>query len=298
MTHIISRPLTASLAFAGVAALFAAAAPAHAEAVIGLTTTNALVTFDSASPSFATNPVTITGLFAPNETIVGIDLRPATGAIYGLSNAGRLYTLNSLTGLATFASTITGATLTGGSFGVDFNPTVDRLRITSSAGQNLRVDVTTGVATVDGAISGATTSVSGSAYTNNFAGATTTTLYDISAATDTLYMQAPPNNGTLVAVGPLNVDTTGVSGFDISGATGIAYASLTSGDTGDSGFYTINLGTGAATLVGMLGYNGNTAIAAPLLGLTVSAVPESGTYALMAAGLLAIGAFVRRRRSA
>ena len=77
----------------------------------------------------------------------------------------------------------------------------------------------------------------------------------------------------------------------------MAYAGLTldGTDTGKSGLYSINLGTGAATLIGDFGIGGNTAISPPLLGLTVAAVPEPGTYAMLIAGLLGIGLVGRRR---
>lgn len=299
MNRATSHPPSRLAALAGLALACAAlAAPslARAEAVVGLTTTNALLTFDSTTPLSGTTPVAITGLVAPGESIVGIDLRPATGTLYGLSNAGRLYVLNGATGAATLASTLSSS-LSGSSFGMDFNPTVDRLRITSNAGLNYRVNVDTGAVTVDTPLNGATSNIVGSAYTNNFAGATSTALYGISAASDTLYLQNPPNNGTLTAIGGLGVDTTGVVGFDISGATGAAFASLTDGDTGDSAFYGINLVTGAATLIGAIGYGGNAAIAAPLLDITVAAVPEPGTTAMLFAGLLAVAGIARRRNA-
>ena len=284
---------------AAVAASLLCAAPlAQAEAVVGLTSTNALVTFDTATPMNASMPVTISGLIGANETILGIDRRPANGLLYGLGSSGRLYTLNTLTGAATFASQISGATLSGTAFGVDFNPVPDRLRITSNAGQNLRIDVTTGVAAIDAALNGPTTSEAGSAYTNNFAGTASTTLYGISSATDSLYTQFPPNAGTLTLVGALGFDTVAVTGFDISGTSGLAFASLTNGDTAESSFYSINLATGAATLIGAFGIGGNPALAAPLLGiaLNVGVIPEPGSYALLLAGLLAVGSIVHRRR--
>ena len=294
-----SRSTTPRARMIAVAASLLCAAPlAQAEAVVGLTSTNALVTFDTATPLNAAAPINITGLIGASETILGIDRRPATGVLYGLGSSGRLYTLNTLTGAATFASQISGATLSGTAFGVDFNPVPDRLRVTSNAGQNLRIDVTTGVATIDAALNGPTTSLAGSAYTNNFAGAVSTTLYGISSATDSLYVQSPPNNGTLVLVGALGFDTVAVTGFDISGTSGLAFASLTNGDTAESSFYGINLATGAATLIGAFGIGGNPALAAPLLGiaLNVGVIPEPGSYALILAGLLAVGSVVRRRR--
>ena len=90
----------------------------------------------------------------------------------------------------------------------------------------------------------------GSAYTNNFAGATMTTLYAIDSTTDQLLIQNPPNNGTLAPVGPLGVDTSDEVGFDITANDDGAYASLTIGGT--TRLHRIDLTTGAATSSGRL----------------------------------------------
>ena len=58
-----------------------------------------------------------------------------------------------------------------------------------------------------------------------------------------------PNNGKITTIGALGANTSEFVGFDITGDTGIAYATLTLGAAGSS-LYTINLTTGAATLVG------------------------------------------------
>jgi hypothetical protein len=52
-------------------------------------------------------------------------------------------------------------------------------------------------------------------------------------------------------VGAIGVSFDADSGFDISSQTGVAFASLNAG--GFTRLYTINLATGAATLVGTVG---------------------------------------------
>ena len=88
--------------------------------------------------------------------------------------------------------------LSGANFGVDFNPVADRLRVVSNTGQNLRINVDTGDTINDGTIAPASASVSASAYTNAFPGTTTTRLFNLNLATNSLDLQDPPNNGTLV----------------------------------------------------------------------------------------------------
>ena len=189
---------------------------------------------------------TITGL-QTGETILGIDMRPATGQLYALGSSSRLYVLNTSSGVATAIGTVPFATLLSGtSFGFDFNPTVDRIRCISNTGQNLRLHPETGlISAIDGLFNPGTPSVTASAYTNNFAGATTTVLYNIDNVTDKLNKQDPPNNGTQVEVGALGVNVEAVSGFDITSRSGIGYAALKIADK--SAIYTINLTSGAAT---------------------------------------------------
>ena len=187
-----------------------------------------------------------TGLQA-GENVLGIDFRPANGQLYILGSTSRIYTVNASSGAAAAVGTVPFATpLSGTSFGFDFNPTVDRIRIVSNTGQNLRVHPETGVvAFVDGALKPGTPAITSAAYTNNFAGATTTTLFDIDSETNMLYKQDPPNDGTLTSVGMLNVDITAANGFDIGGTSNAGYAILSTAS--GTKFYRINLTTGAAT---------------------------------------------------
>ncbi|GAB4040380.1 hypothetical protein GCM10028774_44790 [Spirosoma jeollabukense] len=211
-----------------------------------------LLVFNPMSPA----PVSkaIAGL-QNGETLVGIDTRPLNGQLFALGSSSRLYSI-AVTATASWSAVAVGSagafTLAGTDFGFDFNPTVDRIRVVSNTGQNLRLVPDNGtLAATDGVLSfsgvSGTPNVSAAAYTNNFAGATTTTLYDIDIRTGSamLFTQAPPNNGTLNSVGMLGVDAESANGFDIGGTTGTAYALLRVG--GSTKIYTINLTTGAAT---------------------------------------------------
>jgi hypothetical protein len=228
----------------------------RAETIVALTSGNRLLFFDSNFPVTITKSITVTTV--GNEALVAIDFRPATGDLYAMAISGRLYLLN----LTTNAAAIPPATptpLVGTSFGFDFNPTVDLIRVTSDGDQNIRLnpnsgsliatDTTLAYAASDVHVAG-NPNIVGSAYTNNFAGAISTILYDIDSTFDTLVYQDPANSGQLHTVGNLGVDTNATVGFDISQTTGFAYALLTQG-TG--ALYTINLASGAATLIDTIG---------------------------------------------
>ncbi|RNL51712.1 DUF4394 domain-containing protein [Pedobacter jejuensis] len=220
---------------------------------------NELLIFNplSASPTPIVKAITGT---QTGENILGIDMRPLNGQLFALGSSSRIYAINASSGVATAVGTAPLSTLiTGTSVGFDFNPTVDRIRIVTNTGQNFRINPADGTLTVDGAISLTTASISGAAYTNNFAGATTTVLFDIDSQGDRLYRQDPPNNGTLVDVGALGVNVETNNGFDIGGTSGIAYGIFTV--AGTQKIYSINLTTGVATA--------GATITAPVRGFTL-----------------------------
>ncbi|MCG3159846.1 MAG: hypothetical protein JMDDDDMK_00871 [Acidobacteria bacterium] len=237
--------------------------------VYAVTTANNLVSFNAATPGVIASTVAITGL-AQGETIAGIDFRPRNNQLYGVSSASRVYNINITTGAATPAgSAAFTPALNGTAFGVDFNPLPDRIRLTSDAEQNLRLNPDTGAVTntdttlayaTGDANASANPNVVGSAYTNSFNGATTTTLYGIDSNLDILVRQgsiggAPdsPNNGRLSTIGALGVNTSDQIGFDIAAPNDLAFASLTTQGASSSSLYSINLNTGAATLIGNIG---------------------------------------------
>lgn len=210
---------------------------------------NALQIFNPNNPAQGLVTKSITGLQS-GEGILGIDFRPLNGQLYALGSTSRLYTINLGTGAASVVGTGTATQFTtplaGTEFGFDFNPTVDRIRVVSNTGQNLRLNPIDGtVASVDGAINPALSTLSAAAYTNNFAGATSTQLFVIDATTDKLYLQDPPNNGTIVEKGSLGINITGANGFDIGAKSQNAYLLASVGT--ENKIYMVNLATGAAT---------------------------------------------------
>nr|WP_315231892.1 DUF4394 domain-containing protein [uncultured Flavobacterium sp.] len=209
------------------------------------TTGNMLVRFNPTSGN--NNSVALTGL-AASESIVGLDFRPANGALYAISNQSRLFSVNTASGALTVVGSTLVPGLSGTAFGFDFNPTVDRIRLVSNTGQNLRLHPDLGtVVAVDGNLNPGTPFITGAAYTNNIAGATTTALFVIDSQTDMLFRQDPPNNGTLVSIGNLGVNVDADSGFDIGGNSATAFALLKVNSV--TSVYSINMATGAATKV-------------------------------------------------
>jgi hypothetical protein len=258
MTHRFVRQF---LAVAGIfIGLLGPARHAAAEKAYGLVAPNTLILFDTAAPGTVLRTIPIV-LFTGPDQIVAIDSLPtgelSQGVLFGLGASGRLYRIDQRLGHAQVYTTFSAPA--GTAFGFDFNPIDGSVRIVSDTGQNLRLNRTiNATASVDTPLSPAG-SVVASAHTNVFLGvnATTTTLYGIDSASDTVVRQGSidgtpdsPNGGALTTIGPLGVDATAAVGFDI-GFQNRAFATLTVG--GVSGLYSIDLSTGAATLVGNFG---------------------------------------------
>jgi fibronectin-binding autotransporter adhesin len=231
---------------------------------------NQLLRFDSATPGTIDHTTSLTGVTS-GQSILGIAFRPATGELYAIGeNAantfGQIYTINTTTGVATlvgsgFALPQASGAAAAGVVGFAFNPTVDRIRITNSGTENFRVDPDTGaIAGVDTTLSSA--NIDGTAYTNNVGTATSTTLYGLAFTIDSLVTigglngSPSPNSGTVTTVGATGLVTTSqndylaIEGDNGPGNNNSAWAAL---DTGTTSLYTIDLTTGAATPVGLIG---------------------------------------------
>jgi hypothetical protein len=275
---------TAAASAIGLAAVAAvtAASPAAADTppatIVGLVNGNALVQFQESFPTMFDSLVLIKGL-APGEVVMSIDGRPGTGQLLALAvnpaggaSDGKLYWIDPDTGAATPAGAATfDVDDTAPRTAIDINPTVDRLRVVGTDDQNLRVNPNNGaLALTDADLSypavplGLEPIVS-IAYDRNVAASAAggiTTLYGISQSGSLVTIGGvnstpSPNLGQVFAIGALGATPDDEHiGFDIT-AQNNAYASMTVG--GETGLYTVNLATGAATLVGNIG-NGDLAI--------------------------------------
>ncbi|MGW1979005.1 DUF4394 domain-containing protein [Streptomyces sp. NPDC001889] len=238
----------------------AGSAPAALTAV-GLTAEQRLVGFGVDKPSATRSIGQVTGL-SGDTGLVGIDFRVQDRKLYGVGDAGGVYTLDTTNARAVKVSQLTIA-LSGQRFGVDFNPAANRLRVISDTGQNLRhnIDDSGGAlgTVADGTLTHATVppatalGVTAAAYTNNdLSAATATTLFDLDTRGDRVVVQSPANSGSLAATGGLGVDAGENAGFDIhfSPATGTnhGYATLHSG--GGHRLYEVDVLTGAVRDLG------------------------------------------------
>ena len=262
------------------AALALTALSSQAVTLVGLTSSNEIARIDTTNVAAATS-MAISGLDA-GDRFVGIDLRPG----------------NEFTGAATFVAGLSSSIVNSSlGYGIDFNPAADfsgaaSLRFVSSAGDNYAINANTGAVVVATSIA---PGFGGVGYTNSQPNPTVApaapSLYYLNSNSDTLAVATSAfNNPTINNVGSLGVDVLRANGFEVL-ADGSAFAGLNvDGSSLTSGIYRINLATGAATSVGT--FNGT------LSGLTVSAVPEPETYALMMAGLGVVGFMAKRRKAA
>lgn len=230
--------------------------------VYGLTTSGELAKFgtDNAAASLTTSAITGLG---SGETLADIDFDTNDGLLTGLTTNGKLYTINTDSGAATF----TLAASVGTPQVIDFNPAAQRLRVLSAGGNNYRLTPATtadkaGTVTSDGSLvylnsdanTGKNPNLVAAAYSNSFKDfkpeGSATTLYSVDADLDILvkHTSAADAAGTfsvLNSVGPLGVDATANTGFDIYGLNE-AYLSISADNS--TKLYSLNLKTGAATL--------------------------------------------------
>ncbi len=258
-----------------------------------------LIRFDAANVGGAT----ATSLSTPLDAI---DFRPATGQLFGYSSAAdAYYTVDTATGVVTPFPVSSGATVaptSGGNVDIDWNPTIDRMRTVGSENENIVFNPTTGGAAAQTALFyqsgdvnfGTDPLIAGNAYTNNFAGATTTQQYVLDYGLNTIATLGN-NAGTLGTLGGLTLNGAAVDfnadiGFDIAtiGGANMFFAILNRG--GLSALFTIDIATRELTQLGVFAGEFG-----PLSGLAISPeIPLPAGVLLFLTGIA--GLFAAKRR--
>jgi|TARA_R110001599_G_scaffold344398_1_gene567886 hypothetical protein len=250
---------------------------------------NRIAFMDFASPANSLTTIgAVTGLTL-GDTLVSIDRRPQNGFLYGLgynsvADTVTLYVIHPETKVATSLGFAGGFTTDGINpaqignsstrFEIDFNTAVDRIRVINSLGKNFRMNPNTGTVVdgnnglvapatlpagtnMDGALNGTSVTAQGTAYVNNVANnGGITTQYTIDENSDNLFIQSPPNEGTLSDPKELTPRISSVLGFDIAPGvsvtannnpvtTGSGYLLMRSGANTAESLATVNLVTGA-----------------------------------------------------
>jgi uncharacterized protein DUF4394 len=219
---------------------------------------NLLLQFNERNPERLRDIQAIRGL-PDGTTLRGIDFRPATGDLYGIGSDSVVYRVNPQTGIAVAEGPAFTPALRGNSFGVDFNPTVDKIRITSDQLLNKRVNPDEGTTLLDDKdLNPGMPQVVGSAYTNSsftpfVSRPTTTVLYAVDAATDQVFVQNPPNDGTLTMPKRLRFDVGLQTGFDIAGADNTGYIATSTPRSRGTSIYKVDVLTGKSRELGRVG---------------------------------------------
>lgn len=236
-----------TIALAALAAAIGTASAAQAEQVAALIGDSTIAIVDTAAKK-VTRSMKVSGI---SGALVGIDVRPADGMLYGLAADGTVVTIDA-SGKATVKSKLETMLPAGVVATVDFNPAADRLRVMGNDGTNLRANVDDGKVVKDGNHKFADTdmhkgekpNIVAGAYSNSFKGTKETALYNIDGTIGALVKQAPPNDGVLGAIGKLGIKPARAA-FDIladgkGGNTGW----LMAGDT----LYSVDLASGKAAM--------------------------------------------------
>ncbi len=235
--------------------------------VVAVTSNGEVLRFNIGQPKRVLDRKPLLGLEV-GDRLVGIDYRVARGQLYALSAQGRLYTLDVGSGKLTAVGAGTKLDLGAQPVGFDFNPVADRIRVVDGQGRNWRLHPDTGaVAAQDAELkyAGAEAAQSrkprlaAAAYSYNKINDKITTNYAVDLARMALVRQGSmegvmpvvsPNTGELRDVGALGVSPATDAAFDIADVDNAAVLALVTG--GRTRLYSVDLGTGRATLVGSI----------------------------------------------
>lgn len=187
--------------------------------IFALNTNNVLMVMRAGATGFTR----LVRLDDGNSNFIGIDVRPADGKLYALTDTGIIYTValgSANLGALTRVSAMSPRFNSGFQSLMDFNPVLNALRLIGSNDQNFAVvnsggnlnatAVQTAISYMAGDVNaGADPNISAGSYTNNFVGATTTLFYAIDYDLDTFVTIQPATPGGSSATGGGKLQTIG-----------------------------------------------------------------------------------------
>jgi hypothetical protein len=221
------------------------AAPVAADTAIGLAGDRTLVMIDLGSGQ-------VTGMrdVQMQGRMLGIDYRPATDTLIGVTDMFEVVAIDPETGA--FSSIVQmDAEMPieqGAAVIVDINPAADALRFMSGT-TNHRINLGSGAVMVDGTLNFTDGTegmpmVGGTAYSNSFGRPEATAMYNIDTSLGALLLQTAPNAGENEVIGSLGVTLEGPIAFDIvTDVDGNNTAWLAA----NGGLHTVSLADGSVT---------------------------------------------------
>lgn len=259
-----------ALALSGCTAMQEGAGTPSKETLQVVTDKLELLTLNAGQPTKVLKRVQLSGL-AAGDTLVGIDYRIAKGVLFALAKSGRLYTVDTATGVLKPVGAAPAVTLQGDAVGMDFNPVADRVRVMSTSGQNVRLHPDTGaLAATDPAPfyaagdrrAGVKPEVAAAAYTYNKKDDKLTTNFAIDRNGGFLVTMGSAegvqpvvsfNTGQLYTVGALGVTEMSDASMDIADVSGAAFAAVRLKSHATTRLYSVDLQTGKGTFIGTVG---------------------------------------------
>ena len=241
--------------------------------LVGITDDNTLITFNAGTPERLLNQVPIKGL-VDGEQITGLDFDARRPALYALTNAGRVLTVDTDTGQIKSAGAVLKG-VAGEHWCMDVDAKGQFLRMVSAEGAywRLPLDAKTGQAgpvqigpTLHYApgdlLQGLKPRIVTLAYSHGTAQDPPVALA-IDAATGFLVQQGRTLTATsddaqvdehlLNAVGPLGITRFDAATMDIAANSPAAYLVTTRAGVAENKLYELNLGSGQGRFIGLVG---------------------------------------------
>lgn len=251
-----------------------------------------LIRFNASTPanySFGS----VGGDLGASELIIAMDVKPSTGELYALSDAKKIYTINTINAAATLVSVIDDTKPWDlgevGVVGFDFNPNGETLRIVGgdadgnatvapgSTNINFTVDPSTNPATVTvlAAPQQVPFKMTSVAFSGNVSNSQSTVYYGIDSLSNRLFTIDTNTSGEPITTpgrvtfskNLVGITATDVGGFEVVGAE-TAYLLRSNGTT--SSVYTLILATGTAAQLGAGPVGSSSGFAEELVGLTAT----------------------------